>query len=177
MVGKSKLDAATKRRVRAGRLLLAGKTPPEVARAVGAPRQTVYRWRDVLIAAGIDALRDMSKGGRPARLGAAELSRLYVPLLEGPELHGFDCFGHGRVASHHHHLAVWHQLARKGQDLHPVKFIHHQVRDNHVIGVLLEHPFAFGTAGRHGASVASSFQAFGHCPCVSRIVIDNQERE
>jgi len=89
MVGKSELDAAAKRRVRAGRLLLAGKTPAEVARTVGAPRQTVYRWRDVLKANGIDALRDMSKGGRPARLGAAELSRLYVALLEGPEMHGF----------------------------------------------------------------------------------------
>lgn len=88
MAGKSKLDAATKRRVRAGRLLLAGKTPPEVARAVDAPRQTVYRWRDVLNADGIDALRDTSKGGRPARLGAAELSRLYVALLEGHERHG-----------------------------------------------------------------------------------------
>jgi transposase len=89
MPGKSKLDAATKRRVRAGRLLLAGKTPPEVARVVGAPRQTVYRWRDVLNAGGMDALRDMSKGGRPARLGAAELSQLYVALLEGPERQGF----------------------------------------------------------------------------------------
>ena len=33
-----KMDQATKRRVRAGRLLLKGKVPPEVARAVGAPR-------------------------------------------------------------------------------------------------------------------------------------------
>lgn len=89
MTGKSKVDAAAKRRVRAGRLLLAGKSPAEVARTVGAPRQTVYRWRDVLNADGIDALRDMSKGGRPAQLGAAELSRLYVALLEGPEMHGF----------------------------------------------------------------------------------------
>lgn len=89
MGGKGKLDAAAKRRVRAGRLLLAGNTPPEVARVVGAPRQTVYRWREVLDTQGIDALRDMSKGGRPARLGAAELSRLYVALLEGPEMHGF----------------------------------------------------------------------------------------
>jgi putative transposase len=46
--------------------LLAGKSPAEVARAVGAPRQTVYRWREVLEAGGrermtkdlvIDALR------------------------------------------------------------------------------------------------------------------------
>lgn len=85
----TKLDEAAKRRVRAGRLLLAGKSPPEVAKMVKAPRQTVYRWRDVLTLGGIDALRDMSKGGRPALLGAAELSKLYVMLLEGPELHGF----------------------------------------------------------------------------------------
>jgi transposase len=89
MRGKSKLDEAAKRRVRAGRLLLAGKSPPEVARTVRAPRQTVYRWRAVLEAGGMDALREMSKGGRPARLGAAELSRLYVALLEGAAVRGF----------------------------------------------------------------------------------------
>ena len=89
MKAKSKLDEAIKRRVRAGRLLLAGKSPAEVARAVGAPRQTVYRWRGVLEAGGIGALRDMSKGGRPPRLGAGELSRLYVMLLEGAAAHGF----------------------------------------------------------------------------------------
>jgi transposase len=89
MGAKGKLDEAVKRRVRAGRLLQQGKSPPEVARMVGAPRQTVYRWREVLEAGGIDALRDMSKGGRPARLGAAELSRLYVALLEGASAHGF----------------------------------------------------------------------------------------
>src|SRR6266852_4397986 len=88
-MGKSKLDEAVKRRVRAGRLVLAGKSPPEVARMVRAPRQTVYRWRKVLTVGGIDALRDMSKGGRPAQLGAAELSRLYVALLEGAAVHGF----------------------------------------------------------------------------------------
>ena len=88
-MSKSKLDEAVKRRVRAGRLLLAGKSPPEVARLVGAPRQTVYRWRGVLNADGIDALRDMSRGGRPPQLGAMELSRLYVVLLEGAAVHGF----------------------------------------------------------------------------------------
>ena len=57
MRAKSKQDEVVKRRVRAGRLLLAGKSPPEVARTVGAPRQTVYRWHAVLEAGGIDALR------------------------------------------------------------------------------------------------------------------------
>ena len=89
MKAKSKHDEAVRRRLLAGRLLLAGKSPPEVARIVGAPRQTVYRWREVLIVGGIEALRDMKKAGRPAQLGAAELSQLYVALLEGATAHGF----------------------------------------------------------------------------------------
>lgn len=86
---KNKLDAAVKRRVRAARLLQAGEKPAQVAAMVGAPRQTVYRWRNVLEAEGLDALRDMSKGGRPPKLGAEELSGLQVALLEGPTAHGF----------------------------------------------------------------------------------------
>jgi len=90
MKAKRTYDEASKRRVRAGRLLLAGKTPAEVARMVGAPRQTVYRWREELKVGGIEALRDINKGGRPAQLGGAELSQLYVALLEGPSAHGFS---------------------------------------------------------------------------------------
>ena len=63
-MAKSKLDEAVKRRVRAGRLLLAGKSPPEVARAVGAPRQTVYRWRDVLKVGGIETTSRCHRGPR-----------------------------------------------------------------------------------------------------------------
>jgi hypothetical protein len=48
------MDEAAKRRVRAGRMLLRGKPPAEVAAAVGAPRQTVYRWLGVLESDGID---------------------------------------------------------------------------------------------------------------------------
>ena len=89
MITKNKLEAAAKRRVRAARLLQAGNTPTQVAVKVGAPRQSVYRWREVLEAEGLDALREMSKGGRPPKLGAEELSRLQVALLEGPTAHGF----------------------------------------------------------------------------------------
>ena len=89
MKSKKKTDEAAKRRVRAARLLQAGHKPAEVAAMVGAPRQTVYRWRDVLQAQGIDALRDMSKGGRPALLGAQELGKLQIALMEGPTAHGF----------------------------------------------------------------------------------------
>lgn len=89
MKTKNKLEPAAKWRVRAARLLQAGHKPAQVAVMVGAPRQTVYRWLGVLESEGIDALRDMSKGGRPARLGAEELTRLQVALLEGPTQHGF----------------------------------------------------------------------------------------
>lgn len=89
MKTKMKEDEAAKRRVRAGRFLLEGHKPSVVAKMVGAPRQTVYRWKDVLEAEGIDALRDMSKGGRPALLGAEELGRLQIALMEGPTAHGF----------------------------------------------------------------------------------------
>jgi transposase len=89
MTAKNQSEEAAKRRVRAARLLQAGHKPAEVAKMVGAPRQTVYRWKDVLEADGIDALRDMSKGGRPARLGAEELGRLQIALMEGPTAHGF----------------------------------------------------------------------------------------
>jgi len=88
-MAKNKGDEAVKRRVRAGQLLLAGKSPPKVARLVGAPRQSVYRWREVLEGGGLEALGEMNKGGRPAQLGAAELTRLYVMLLEGAPAHGF----------------------------------------------------------------------------------------
>ena len=82
-------EQAVKRRVRAARLLQAGKKPAEVATLVGAPRQTVYRWKAVLEAEGIEALRQMSKGGRPGLLGAAELVQLQIALMEGPVAHDF----------------------------------------------------------------------------------------
>ena len=82
-------EQAVKRRVRAARLLQAGKKPAEVATLVGAPRQTVYRWKAVLEGEGIEALRQMSKGGRPGLLGAAELVQLQIALMEGPVAHDF----------------------------------------------------------------------------------------
>lgn len=89
MKAKIKSDEAAKRRVRAARLLQAGHKPADVAKKVGAPRQTVYRWKDVLETEGIDALRDMSKGGRPPLLGAEELVAIQIALMEGPTAHGF----------------------------------------------------------------------------------------
>ena len=84
-----KMDEAARRRVRAGRLLMKGKKPAEVAAMVGAPRQTVYRWRGVLQEKGIDGLREMSKGGRPSRMRAEQLEELRQALLAGPVACGY----------------------------------------------------------------------------------------
>jgi transposase len=84
-----KMDESTKRRVRAGRMLLTGKGPTEVAKEVGVARQTVHTWKDILDEGGIDALRAMGGKGRPAQLDERQLEVLRRTLLDRPTEHGF----------------------------------------------------------------------------------------
>lgn len=84
----AKMDEATRKRVRTGRLMLAGKTPTEAAKAVGVARQTAYTWKARLEEDGIEALRAMATG-RPAQLEANQLDGLRAALLQGPLAHGF----------------------------------------------------------------------------------------
>ena len=84
----AKMDEAARRRVLAGRLMLAGKTPAEAAREVGVARQTAYTWKARLDEGGIDALRSMAVG-RPGQLDDAQLEALRIALLQGPMAHGF----------------------------------------------------------------------------------------
>ena len=87
---KPKVDEATKRRIRGGRMLLAGKKPSEVAWAVGVSRQTAYSWKAVIEGGGgIEALRDLSRGGRPASLSEQDKQWLTQALIDGPTAHGF----------------------------------------------------------------------------------------
>jgi transposase len=83
-----KMDEATRKRVRAGRLMLAGKTPAQAAAAVGVARQTAYTWKARLDEGGIEALRSMSPG-RPGQLDAKQLQALRGALLQGAIAHGF----------------------------------------------------------------------------------------
>lgn len=85
----TKLDEVTKRRVRAGRMLLRGVTPTEVAARVGVARQTVYTWKQVLDDNGIDGLRERRRTGPRRKLDDAARSRLREVLLESPTAHGF----------------------------------------------------------------------------------------
>jgi transposase len=84
-----RLDETRRRRLRAGRMLLAGKTPAQAAHAVGVARQTAYTWKAVLDEGGIDALRAMPSRGRPARLDERQLQALGRMLMDNPTEHGF----------------------------------------------------------------------------------------
>lgn len=84
-----RLDEATKKRLRAGRMSLAGKRPAEVAEKMGVARQTVYTWKGLLDEGGIDALRAVPSRGRPARLDASQLDVVRRAVLQSPAGHGF----------------------------------------------------------------------------------------
>lgn len=56
------MDEATCRQVRAGCLMLPGKTPTEATHAVGVARQATYTRKGRLDEGGIDALRSMTTG-------------------------------------------------------------------------------------------------------------------
>jgi len=86
---RKRMDEAVKRRVRAGRMLMSGKKPAEVAKSVGVARQTVYTWVRILEEGGIDALREINVGGRPAQLAPEQFERIRQLLLEGPQAQGF----------------------------------------------------------------------------------------
>lgn len=88
-MAKKGLSEAAKKRVKAGRMLLAGKGCAEVAQAVGVARQTVYTWKKLLDEGGIDALRSVPERGRPARLDEKQLAALRAAILQSPTEHGF----------------------------------------------------------------------------------------
>ena len=84
-----RMDEATKKRVRAGRLLQKGKTPAQVALEVGVARQTVYTWKALFDEGGIEALRAVRLRGRPSRLDERELEELRRAIMQKPTEHGF----------------------------------------------------------------------------------------
>lgn len=88
-MARTGLSEATKKRLKAGRMLLAGKGCAEVALAVGVARQTVYTWKRLLDEGGIDALREVPERGRPAQLDERQLASLRAAILQNPTEHGF----------------------------------------------------------------------------------------
>ena len=88
MVNK-RADEATRKRIRAARLLQKGMTPAQIALDVGVARQTVYTWKALFDEGGIDALREVRLRGRPARLDVDQLEDLRRAILQKPTEHGF----------------------------------------------------------------------------------------
>lgn len=86
---QKRLSEAAKKRLRAGRLLLSGKSCAEVAASTGVARQTVYTWKRLLDEGGIDALRAVPERGRPARLDERQLASVRAAILRSPTEHGF----------------------------------------------------------------------------------------
>lgn len=89
-MAQKRLSEATKKRLKAGRLLLAGKGCADVAQAVGVARQTVYTWKRLLDEGGINALRDVPERGRPSQLDEQQLVAVRAALLQSPTEHGFN---------------------------------------------------------------------------------------
>jgi transposase len=115
-------------------MLLAGKGCAEVALAIGVSRQTVYSWKRVLDAGGIDALRAIREQRRPARLDAQQLGALRATLLQSATEHGFE-------------TELW-TIKRVGvviEHLHGVRFGHTQVWR-----ILLSLGFSAQKAGKAG---------------------------
>lgn len=86
---QKRLSEATKKRLRAGRMLQKGKGCAEVAALVGVARQTVYTWKALLDEGGIDALRAVPGRGRPAQLDEGQLASVRAAIVQSPTEHGF----------------------------------------------------------------------------------------
>lgn len=77
-------DARLVRRLCLVASLYAGDTLSEAGRRVGVSQPTAGRWADRWNRDGVDGLRPSFGGGRPSRLGDAELQRVRA-MLDGDE--------------------------------------------------------------------------------------------
>jgi transposase len=78
-----------RRRMTAARLLEKGYTEAEVARRVGAHRQSVNRWGKAL-KAGRLGLRRAGRAGRRPKLSEGDLFKIDAALKRGPEAFGYE---------------------------------------------------------------------------------------
>ena len=74
----------------AARLLEKGYSQSEVARRVGAHRQSVSQWARQLEQGGRRALKKAGRAGRKPRLGREDLQRIEKGLKRGPQALGYE---------------------------------------------------------------------------------------
>jgi transposase len=82
-------EALERRRMRAASLLAKGLSQSEVARQVGAHRQSVSRWAAELHATGLTGLKKAGRAGRKPRLSAAQINQIERGLKRGPQALGY----------------------------------------------------------------------------------------
>jgi len=75
--------------MQAARLLEKGYSQAEVARRVGAHRQSVGQWAAELRAKGRAGLKQAGRAGRKPRLSPPELKKIEQGLKQGPEVLGY----------------------------------------------------------------------------------------
>ena len=76
--------------MQAARLLEKGYSQSEVARRVGAHRQSVSQWAAELEQNGRAGLKKAGRAGRKPRLSAADLLKIEQGLKRGPEALGYE---------------------------------------------------------------------------------------
>lgn len=96
--GSAVLEA---RRRRALALLKREVSLHEVARRIGCAPSSVMRWRNAVRSAGPKGLKVRKSPGRPAKLTAAQRTRLEMLLLAGPQACGYrtDLWTTARIAA------------------------------------------------------------------------------
>src|ERR1700681_1153656 len=77
--------ALERRRMRAASLLAQGLSQSEVARRVGAHRQSVSKWAAELEAKGRAGLKKAGRAGRKPRLSAEQINQIERGLKRGPQ--------------------------------------------------------------------------------------------
>jgi transposase len=82
--------ALERRRMRAASLLAQGQSQSEVARRVGAHRQSVSKWAAELLAKGRAGLKKAGRAGRKPRLSAAQINQIEDGLKRGPQALGYE---------------------------------------------------------------------------------------
>jgi transposase len=82
-------EALEQRRLQAAELLQKGLSQSEVARRVGAHRQSVSQWAEALREKGRKGLKKAARAGRPPKLGGEDLKRIERGLKRGPEKLGY----------------------------------------------------------------------------------------
>lgn len=83
-------DVLERRRFKAFALLAKGLSEAEVARQVGAHRQSVNRWAKAIEEQGREGLRQAGRAGRRSRLSEAEFKQLEEKLKRGAQAAGYE---------------------------------------------------------------------------------------